>query len=517
MFFTNVMNPELDVPTAIGRLESLAAPERDFLYANINAFRGSSLRAVMITAGEYYRNKPNIKDRVRTYIDRNGLPKEAVNLANSKIAHPFFRKLVRQKVNYLLSKPFVFQTENTVYAEAMKKYLTKEMHSFIKNLGADIIVKGIAWVQAYYDETGKLQFKRIPSEELIPFWSDSEHTILEGIIRFYQSVTYTPRGEAITQTKVEYHTKLGSWYFIEGSKGLMPDPKKGEVSHGHFNVNVPQTLEDGTPVLNPDGSPVLQVVPVVWDRIPFIPFKYNSDELSLLEVVQSLVDDYDINTSNISNLLQDIPNSIKVVRNYDGTDKEEFTQNLSVFRTAFVKGDGDMTNLESNIDTDAADKHLSRLRKDIYEAGMGVDTQESEMGDVSGVALNFRYADLDLDCGDLASEMTLSLSQLFWFILVDMANRDGSNFFEEDYDILFNTDTIMNTSEIIKSAKESIGIVSDKTIRENHPWVVNEEEEAKQIKKENAQKLKEAQAMLGGDDNFGTGNPSSQNEDPTEE
>ena len=55
MFFTNVMNPELDVATAIGRLESLEAPERDFLYANINAFRESEVRSVMIRAGEYYR------------------------------------------------------------------------------------------------------------------------------------------------------------------------------------------------------------------------------------------------------------------------------------------------------------------------------------------------------------------------------------------------------------------------------------------------------------------------------
>ena len=109
-----------------------------------------------------------------------------------------------------------------------------------------------------------------------------------------------------------------------------------------------------------------------------------------------MIDDYDPTTSDTSNNLQDIPNSIKVAKNYDGTDKGEFTQNLAIFRTAFVSGDGDMKVIETNMDVAAIDSHLNRLRKDIYEAGNGVDTQEVSLGNASGVALKFRYATLIL-------------------------------------------------------------------------------------------------------------------------
>ena len=42
---------------------------------------------------------------------------------------------------------------------------------------------------------------------------------------------------------------------------------------------------------------------------------------------------------------------------------------------------------------EGAELHLNRLRKDIYEDGSGVDTQQDEMRDISGEALKFKYID----------------------------------------------------------------------------------------------------------------------------
>ena len=86
--------------------------------------------------------------------------------------------------------------------------------------------------------------------------------------------------------------------------------------------------EDGNVMVDEDNNPIMTNVQMTWDKVPFIAFKYNADEMSLLKLVKSLIDDYDLNTSDTSNNLQDIPDSIKVVKNYDGTDKGEFTQNL---------------------------------------------------------------------------------------------------------------------------------------------------------------------------------------------
>ena len=160
---------------------------------------------------------------------------------------------------------------------------------------------------------------------------------------------------------------------------------------------------------------------------------------------------------------------MKIVRNFDGTDPGEFIQNLQTYRTAFVSGDGDMTTLDSNMDSTASEAHLTRLRKDIYESGSAVDTQEKDLGNASGVALRFRYADLSTDCDDLATEFRFALSELMWFIKADMLNRGYGDFSALEVKYVFNTDNILNEAETITNAKNSVGIISDETIIANHP------------------------------------------------
>ena len=508
MFYLNYQKAVSDIKSRIGRLVSVSKPQTDFLYANITDFRNSDERLIMLKAQEYYRNKNDVLERKRYYIDRHGNQQEAKNLSNSKLAHPSLRKLVRQKVNYLLSKEFSIQTENEAFSKALSEYTDKQFYRMIQGLSTYAIVNGVEWAQAYYNQDGDLKFKRIPAEEIVPFWRDSEHTILDAILRFYSVVKYLPDGSKKQVNKVEYHTVQGVWYFIEDAKGLKPDPEKGDGLQGHFVIRKPLVNENGEEMMDDQGTAMMSDEPVAWDRIPFIPFKYNADELSLLELVKPLIDDYDVNTSDLSNILQDIPNSIKVVRNYDGTDKGEFVQNLALYRTAFVSGDGDLHAVDTKLDVAAIDSHLNRLRKDIYEAGSGVDTQETDLGNASGVALKFRFADLDNDTDELAMELSFSIEQMLWFIQVDMFNKGLGEFFEEEFDIIFNTDGIINESEIILDAKNSVGIISEETIMANHPWVTDVAVEKEKLTKERDEAMVKAQEMMQQDENFGSNEPS---------
>lgn len=493
-FQTNAM---LDIKSKISRLANSGKPQEDFLFSNLNEWQESDARKFMLTAQDYYKNDNDIKDHKRYYIDRKGVRQEATNLANSKLSHPDMRKLTNQKVNYLLSKEFSIQCDDEKFSELLGEYLDKKFLKMIKNVGRDAVVNGLAWVQVYYDRLGNLKFKRIPTEEVIPFWADADHTILDAALRVYTITQYLPDGVKKEITKVEYHTTEGVWYYEKTDRGLKPDPDKGEGVKGHFTIPQEMVDEDGNVMVDEDNNPIMTNVQMTWDKVPLIAFKYNADEVSLLKLVKSLIDDYDLNTSNTSNHLQDIPDSIKVVKNYDGTDKTEFTQNLNIFRTAFVSGDGDVKALTTPLDVAALDSHLNRLRKDIYVAGSGVDTQEVSLGNLSGVALKFRYADLDSDTDDMASEFAASLEELIWFIKVDLLNKGLGDFLETKFDIIFNTDGIVNESEVIVAAKNSVGIISDETIRANHPWVTDAQEEGNRMSRESEEKMKQMQEVMG--------------------
>lgn len=503
------------VRNRINRLTDFGKPQEKFLNAIISEFHQSEQRKNMLIAQAYYNNKNEINDRIRTYIDREGSLREAKNLSNTKLAHPFMRKLTNQKVNYLLSKNFSVQVDDDDFAEILaSKYFNKKFLKMLKNVGRDSIVNGIAWVQVYYDHLGNLKFKRIPSEEVIAFWGDSDHTILEAVLRVYAITQYQVDGLKKEIIKVEYHTVDGVWYYEKTDDGLKVDVDKGYEVRGHFIISQEITNEEGNTLTDNEGNLLTEDIEATWNKVPFVPFKYNADEVSLMTWIKSLVDDYDINTSDTSNNLQDVPNSIKVVKNYDGTDKGEFTQNLAVYRTAFVSGDGDMHSLETKLDIGAINGHLDRLRKDIYEAGNGVDTQELSLGNASGVALKFRYADLDNDANDMANEFAASIEELMWFIKVDLLNKGVGDYTDSDYDVIFNTDNITNELETIEGAEKSVGVISDETIVANHPWVTDPQRELNRLKKEKEAKLKEYLMSLDDEPDYGTDEP---NREPEEE
>ncbi|MGG0794653.1 phage portal protein [Brevibacillus laterosporus] len=49
---------------------------------------------------------------------------------------------------------------------------------------------------------------------------------------------------------------------------------------------------------------------------------------------------------------------------------------------------------------------------------------------------------------------------------------------------MFNRDILINETDAITNAKDSVGILSDETIVANHPWTTNAQEELARRKKE---------------------------------
>ena len=506
MFLLNYMKANmLDVQGLIHRLQELGEPQKDFIYANIHEFKDSPLYKDMQKAQDYYEGKHDILEKKRYYIDRKGVKREDTNLSNSKLIHPYFTKLVNQKVNYLLSKEFTLQvdeedTQAVAFRDACTDYFDKKFMRKLKSVGRQAVINGISWVQVYYDEQGKLSFKRIPSREVIPFWHDAEHTQLDAILRFYTIIEYKPNSEKEEVTKVEYYTLEGTWYYeIRDGKLVVDENRvtKEQPYTGHF-----KTQEQ-------DETGKETVVERVWNRIPFVAFKYNDEEISLLHYVKSLIDDYDKLVSSTSDLIADVPNAIKVIRGYGGNDPGVFSQNLATYRHIFVEENGGVEQLTSQADTTCTEAHLTRLKDDIYEAGNGVNVQKENLGSTSGVALKIRYADLDADCMSMAANFAASIEDLCWFIQVDlMSTLPEGEFDEIEFDVIFNTDTIINESDVINDCKNSVGIISDETIRANHPWVTDPEEEYRTVEEERTAAL--------GDSGYDFGN-GSRNENLTED
>ncbi|MEG0371605.1 MAG: phage portal protein, partial [Clostridium sp.] len=365
----------------------------------------------------------------------------------------------------LLGKSPIIAADDETFQGKLVEVLDYDFDDTLQDIAVESSNKGIAWLQPYINKVGELKFKKHDSEQIVPIWSDKAHTELQAIIRFYYVETYRGK-EREDVKKVEYWENDGVTYYTYFNGSLVYDIEKEESATkvGHFKENDKYGI---------------------WGRVPFIAFKNNSREMNDLTYFKNLIDDYDKNTSDTSNTLDDIARFIYILKNYEGQDLGEFLNDLKVYKAIKVDQDGGVDKLSPDINIDAVEKHLDRLKKDIYIFAQGVDMDTDKFGNSpSGIALKFLYSALDLKCDQLERKFKKAFVELFWFIAEYFKVTSKGNFDYKVAKVTFSRNMITNESESIGNVKNSSGIISRKTMLEHHPFVGDVEEELLRLEEE---------------------------------
>ena len=444
--------------------------DTQFLEKEIKKFKNSPKRIAMITGEKYYLGEHDILQRKRTVIGENGLLQEVENLPNNKIIDNQYAKLVDQKVNYLLGQPLTFDTDNKKYEEELKKIFNKRFHRTLKNIGQDALNGGIAWLHPYYNEHGELAFKKFEPYEILPFWADAEHTILDMAVRIYEVEGYEGDKEVIIEKVEVYSTKGIDRY----------------------------ELKDG--VLIPDVNPSSNYMVVIdeegkethwnWSKVPLIPFKYNNKEIPLINRVKSLQDGINAILSDFQNNMQeDARNTILVIKNYDGTNLGEFRRNLAQYGAVKVRtvdgADGGIDTLTIEVNAENYKSILHVLKNALIENARGFDAKDDRLNsNPNQMNIQSMYSDIDLDANGMETEFQAAFEELLWFVNVHLANTGKGDFEDEEVTIIFNRDIMMNESEIVENCQKSMGILSHETIIGQHPWISDVSNELERIKEE---------------------------------
>lgn len=445
-----------------------ALTQEEWLRIEMEEFLKSKERALMLSGENYYRTENDILKR-KMFRYENEQPVEDETKTNNKLAHGFMHTLVDDKVNYLLTKPYTMSCEDESFLSSVQKLLGKRFQKRLSRLGTECSNKGIAWLHPYVSSNGEFKTMLIPSEQCKPIWSDNDHEDLEGMIRIYDVEVYEGKQRKY-ETKVEYHTADGVTYYVKKDNQLILDaemyldtPEEAPDEQGHFSTGEEQKS---------------------WGKVPFIAFKNNDFELPDLQFVKTLVDNYDITRSDVANLLEDIKNIIFALRGYGGESLSEFMHNLSYYRAVKLDEDGGLDKIESTINIEAAKTHFEQLKKDIFDFGQGVDKNSDKLGNSpSGIALKFIYSGLDLKCNALEDWFKWGFEQLIYFVNRYL-EEIGQPVSDKEIVITFNRDIAINESQAITDCQNSQGVISQKTIVKNHPWVDDLEEELTQIEQE---------------------------------
>ena len=461
--------------------------ELQFYAAEIREWKNSLKRMDQIKGADYYEGRHDILNRKRTIIGADGKLQEVDNLPNNRLIDNQYALMVDQKTNYLVGKPFTLNCQDKGYTDALGKVFNKRFYRLLKYVCEDALNGGIGWLYPYYNEAGELSFKHFPAYDILPFWADDDHTILDCAIRYYTQEVWNGYQKEKVE-KVEIFKADGIYRYIYQNDMLIADVEAGEHEN-YFMVE-----EEGQ---EPKGFN--------WTRIPLVPFKYNKQEIPLIRRVKTLQDGINTMISDFENNMQeDARNTILVLKNYDGENLGEFRHNLSTYGAVKVREDGGVETLQVEINAENYKGILELLKKSLIENARGYDAKDDRLsGNPNQMNIQSMYSDIDLDANGMETEFQAAFEELLWFINNHFSNT-GVGDFTDDVAIVFNRDILINESESIENCSKSVGILSNETIVEQHPWVTDVEAEMARLQKEKEEAMTQAQEYAGA---FQTGNP----------
>lgn len=423
----------------------------------VNNFK--KIQKKMFTGEAYYRthNTEIMERRKQFYNIAQSRYMDDFTKANFKLPSNFTKKIVLQKVNYLINGKMSIDKkdglEDLIDLDRFKVTL--------KKLGVEASNK-VRGVLYWYIENGELKNKIIPSEKMVLVYDDFDENLLRYVMEYY--IKEDKDGKKVEYVNVyddsyimNYRKVDDDWQFVEERP----------------NMTMRTTTGDDVEIETKASS---------WGMPPFSILWNNDEKQNDLEMFKPYVDMYDIVNSDFGNNFDDFSEAYWILKGYNGQDAEAFIEEFKQSRIAKVSNEGGMSQETQEVPSTGRKTYLDILRMDIYDFAMAVNPKDVT-GNMTNVAIKALFSDLDLKTNDFEIEVQKFLMDSLYFInkYAEIMSKKPV----EKIDITFNRSMILNNRELIQSSNESVGNISEETRLANDPRVNDVEEE---IEKMNAEK-----------------------------
>ena len=415
------------------------------------------------TAIRYYHGKNDILFRKPKKDLSVGEGVHPLRNADNKIAFNFHQLLVNQKASYLFTAPPIFDVKDDNINQQIADSLGDSYAKKAKDLCVEASNTGVGWLHYWLDDKNEFCWAVVPSVQIYPIYTTRLEKELKAVLRMYNTIGDDGK----------------EWQICElwNNKECAVYKRRGDIFTEcyMFQTNI-NGLDTPTNIYNHN-----------FKAVPFIAFPNNNSLTNDFNMIKAMVDAYDKTYSGFVDDLEDIQEIIFVLTNYEGQDLKEFLSDMKYYKAIKVSSDdatdkSGVSTLSIEIPVDARDKLLDLTRKSIFDMGQGIDPQQQGFDHTSGEAMKFLYSLLELKAGLLETEFRLGFGELIRAI----CKYKG---FEPKQIIQTWTRTsIRNDAELVDMCNKSVGVISNKTILKNHPFVENAEDEEKQLEDEQKKK-----------------------------
>lgn len=435
----------------------------EFIEEAVNGFRAKELKDAAEPLAYYDTDNPDIAKRRKNYATAvtelvegesvmRAVAKENKFAANEKIASSFFRDITDSKAQYLAGEGAdINAVSGDESDDATVKLVTDVLGEQIKRHGQACLTDALVFKAGYsYMQVidGQIRLSYVPYCEVKPYRDRTD--ALVSVLRYYK------RGGC---EYAEFHTPAMVYAYRNGDDGW-------EFEEEYPQIKTVKVYGDGTTEVVEGGRG--------WSRLPWFELWHNNDHTSsLTNAAKTMIRCYDITLSDFANNLIDIQDVfISMKDGYgSGVDWGEQIELLKNFKVGEnVEG---VTTIE--VPHVARETLLSMLKADIYAALRGVDVGRISGGNLTNTAIRALYSDIDL----WADQAEWHVKDWVRDIVTTAADYLGIAL--PQFKITLTRRAIFDDVAQMDAMSRQKGVISDKTIYENHPLVTDAQNELERV------------------------------------
>ena len=403
---------------------------RKFIEADAQSDRKRFAR----TGLRYFEGDHDIRGYRIFFVNGEGKLQEDRTKSNIKISHPFFRLLVEQQTQYMLSGHGGFvksdipelQTELDAYFNDNESFRAE-----LNGLISGTVAKGWEYMYAYKDENDRTAFQVADSIGVVEVREKETDDGCAYVIRWFID-RFDKDNKAIK--RIQVWDREQTWFYCqEGEGAIVPDDSLSPNPRPHILYR-----KDGDEGTYYDD----------YGMIPFFRLDNGRKRFSGLKPIKALIDDYDLMNAGLSNNIQDTNEALYVVKGFQGDNLDELMLNVKTKKHIGVDEDGGIDIKTVDIPVEARKTKMEVDEKNIFRFGQGVNTEAlKDTSATVSIAIKSAYANLDLKCDGLLPFLLQFMRKLLKLVLKEINDAMGTDYEQKDVYFDFSREIITNAQE----------------------------------------------------------------------
>ena len=341
----------------------------NFVKNCINQHKATDLYQIALVADEYDRHQNRtIREYQKLLFDITGKAIPDVWTANYKMPSKFFNRFITQENQYLLGNGVTWKDANTA------KKLGDDFDTKLQKAGQMALSGAVSFGFWNYDHLEVFSVL-----EYAPLYDEDNGALMAGV-RFWQVAPDKP----LRATLYEIDGYTDYEWNLKDSNGY------GKILHDKrpYILKIKVSKADGTEIY--DG--------LNYPSFPFVPLWGNPQRQSEIVGLREQIDCYDLIKSGYANTVDEGSIIYWTLNNAGGMDEIDLAKFVERMKTLHATTLDDNVQAESHTQESpyqSREALLSKLRSDLYEDAMALDTKNIASGATTATQIRAAYEPLN--------------------------------------------------------------------------------------------------------------------------